>query len=38
MNMAVYNKPVKDILGTPPLASSEAPATLQKLSETLALY
>jgi SH3 domain-containing YSC84-like protein 1 len=38
MNMAVYSKSIKDIIGTPPLASAEAPATLQKLSETLALY
>lgn len=38
MNMAVYNKSVKDIIGPSPVALADAPATLQKLSETLALY
>lgn len=38
MNQAVYQKSAKQILGEPPVASAEAPASLQKLSETLAVH
>lgn len=38
MNEAVYQKSATQILGQPPVPSSEAPASLQKLSETLAVY
>lgn len=38
MNQAVYQKGVKEILGTTPVPSADAPKTLQKLSDTLALY
>lgn len=38
MNQAVYQKGAKEILGTTPVPSAEAPKTLQKLSDTLAIY
>jgi SH3 domain-containing YSC84-like protein 1 len=38
MNQAVYQKSAREILGDPPVPVSEAPASLQKLSETLAVY
>ena len=38
MNQAVYEKSAAKILGKPPLAASEAPATLRKFSETVANY
>ena len=38
MNQAVYQKPVKGILGNPPIPSNEAPKTLQILSDTLDRY
>lgn len=38
MNQAVYQKSAKQILGDPPVPASEAPASLQKLSETLAVH
>ena len=38
MNQAVYQKPVRQILGDPPMPAAEAPATLQKLGNTLADY
>lgn len=38
MNQAVYQKGAKEILGTTPVLSAEAPKTLQKLSDTLAIY
>jgi len=38
MNQAVYQKSAKQILGEPPVPASEAPASLQKLSETLAVH
>lgn len=38
MNQAVYQKSAKEILGEPPVPSADAPKTLQKLSDTLAIY
>lgn len=38
MNQAVYQKPVKEILGNPPIPSTDAPRSLQKLSDTLGMY
>ena len=38
MNQAVYQKSAREILGEPPVPASEAPASLQKLSETLAVH
>jgi SH3 domain-containing YSC84-like protein 1 len=38
MNQAVYQKSAKQILGEPPVPASEAPASLQKLAETLAVH
>src|SRR5688500_14135300 len=38
MNQAVYQKSAKQILGEPPVPASEAPASLQKLSETLEVH
>lgn len=38
MNNAVYQKNARQILGQPPVPSTEAPASLQKLSETLAVH
>lgn len=38
MNQAVYQKSARQILGDPPVPSSEAPASLQKLSETVSVY
>jgi lipid-binding SYLF domain-containing protein len=38
MNQAVYEKSAAQILGSTPLPSSEAPATLRKFSETVADY
>ncbi|MGD9563132.1 MAG: lipid-binding SYLF domain-containing protein [Pyrinomonadaceae bacterium] len=35
MNLAVYQKSAKQILGEPPVTAAEAPASLRKLSETL---
>lgn len=37
MNQAVYQKNARQILGEPPVPAAEAPASLQKLSETLAV-
>lgn len=37
MNQAVYQKSAKQILGEPPVPAAEAPASLQKLSETLSV-
>jgi lipid-binding SYLF domain-containing protein len=38
MNLAVYQKPAKVILGTPPIPASAAPSTLQKFGNTLSNY
>lgn len=38
MNLAVYQKSAKEILGTPPLPSSAAPSALQKFGNTVASY
>jgi len=38
MNLAVYQKSAKQILGTPPLAASAAPSTLQKFGNTVSVY
>jgi SH3 domain-containing YSC84-like protein 1 len=38
MNQAVYQKSAKQILGEPPVPAAEAPASLQKLAETLAVH
>jgi SH3 domain-containing YSC84-like protein 1 len=38
MNQAVYQKSARQILGQPPVPAAEAPASLQKLSETLAVH
>lgn len=38
MNQAVYQKSAREILGEPPVLVTEAPASLQKLSETLAVH
>ena len=38
MNLAVYQKPAKVILGTPPIPSSAAPSALQKFGNTVASY
>ncbi len=38
MNQAVFQKSAKQILGDPPVTAAEAPASLQKLSETLSVY
>lgn len=38
MNLAVYEKSAKDVLGPSPMPSSDAPKTLQKLSDTLINY
>ena len=38
LNKAVYQKTTKQILGDPPVPSAEAPAALQKLSQTVAGY
>ena len=38
MNQAVYQKSAREILGDPPVPASEAPASLQKLSETLSVH
>jgi lipid-binding SYLF domain-containing protein len=37
MNQAVYQKSAKQILGEPPVPAADAPASLQKLSETLSV-
>ncbi len=38
MNQAVYQRSAKEILGAQPVVAAEAPASLQKLSETLAVH
>jgi hypothetical protein len=38
MNNAIYEKSASQILVDSPMASSAAPATLQKLSRTVAIY
>jgi len=38
MNRAIYEKTAKEILGTPPLSSSEAPGPLQRLAATVGKY
>jgi len=37
-NLAIYNKTAKQILGTPPIVSADAPSALQRLADTLATY
>lgn len=38
MNQAVFQKSARQILGEPPVPAAEAPASLQKLSETLKVH
>ena len=38
MNLAVYQKSAKQILGTPPVPASAAPSALQKFGNTVAKY
>lgn len=38
MNQAVFQKTAKQILGEPPVLAADTPASLQKLSETLAVH
>lgn len=38
MNQAVFQKSAKQILGEPPVLAADTPASLQKLSETLAVH
>ncbi|MFM9904590.1 MAG: lipid-binding SYLF domain-containing protein [Pyrinomonadaceae bacterium] len=38
INQAVYKKSARDILGNPPTASTDAPASLQKFPKTVAIY
>lgn len=38
MNQAVFQRSARQILGEPPVPAAEAPASLQKLSETLAVH
>jgi lipid-binding SYLF domain-containing protein len=38
MNNAIYQKSAREILGNPPVPATAAPATLQRLSKTLAGY
>jgi len=37
-NLAIYSKNATQILGSPPLASADAPSALQRLGDTLATY
>lgn len=38
LNQAVYEKSARTVLGDPPLTSDQAPKSLQKLAETVAVY
>ena len=38
LNWSVYEKTGKEVIGTPAMLSNEAPATLQRLSRTVATY
>ncbi len=38
LNQAVYEKSAREILGNPPVESDEAPRSLQKLADTVAVY
>lgn len=38
LNQAVYEKSARTVLGDPPMTAAEAPKSLQKLGETVAIY
>ena len=38
LNYAVYQKPARDIIGSPALASADGPVAMQKLATTLNAY